>query len=202
MFKKTIVFLIAISALLFSNIANAADIKPYLGLNIGVGVPTSTKDGKDRLGQKYNSNGSTSLYVGLKVNNNYRTEIAYLDNYNDSNDFFGLYSDELELQGAMWNNYYDFKNSTNFTPYVGFGIGAAKLNNKINILGIKVGDDSATVSVYQPKAGIAYDINEHHSINLGYSFITTSTAKLNLGGDDVNKKYQANNYEIGYRYTF
>ena len=61
------------------------------------------------------------------------------------------------------------------TPYLGGGIGFAKLDIKdLFVAGIVRGDEDDTVFAYQLAGGIAYDITEQIVTGLSYRFVATS----------------------------
>lgn len=59
------------------------------------------------------------------------------------------YKTSMETQALMFNTYYDFENESKFTPYVGLGVGVARLSGKIkntslwdnSAVGLKPGAD-------------------------------------------------------------
>lgn len=89
------------------------------------------------------------------------------------------------------NVYYDFHNSTAFTPYVGAGLGLA-----FNYFGIDVNygnhgysmDDRQTNFAWQVGAGVAYSFTDNMAVDVAYRY-------LDLGYTEVN----SHNYETGIR---
>ncbi len=118
----------------------------------------------------------------------------------------GFYSDgTFNSTTLLANVYYDFHNSTNFTPYVGAGIGMA-----FNYMGIDVGyedvsrsfDDWNTNLAWQVGAGVAYSFNENVAVDVAYRY-------LDLGYTEVSTRYgsvgiRPYNHEImlGLRFGF
>ncbi|MDH3689380.1 MAG: outer membrane beta-barrel protein [Gammaproteobacteria bacterium] len=73
------------------------------------------------------------------------------------------------------NGFYDFDTETKWTPYVGGGIGFARLDIKdLFVAGLVRGDDDDTVFAYQVAGGIAYKISEQMVVDLSYRFLATS----------------------------
>lgn len=105
------------------------------------------------------------------------------------------------------NLYYDFRNSTAFTPYVGAGLGMAF--NYANYTFSSPGyhgnfDEHSTNFAWNVGAGVAYDITDSLAVDLGYRYV-------NLGyyyevdlPDGAKLKNQPCNHEfmLGLRYTF
>ncbi len=199
MFKKVVILSALASTMLVAYTANADVVKPYVGFNVGINDVTS----KDKVDNNRPDLGTeVNAFVGARITENYRTELAYLGARNTNKDSVDdtTYKNRLTLNGAVWNNYYDIKNSSKFTPYVGFGLGAAKARVKTTYADgsnqVKVSD---TVWIYEPKVGVSYNIDAHNDINLGYNYITSSKGKDQ--GTDFGR-YKDHIIEIGYRYSF
>jgi len=99
----------------------------------------------------------------------------------------------------MVNGYYDFENTTSFTPYIGGGIGAAILDSSgVNAGGINMSSGDDTVFAYQAIAGVAYIFAEVWAVQLEYRFF--GTADPTYSGTD--SEYMSHNFFIGIRYDF
>ncbi|MDR3361894.1 MAG: outer membrane beta-barrel protein [Desulfovibrio sp.] len=103
---------------------------------------------------------------------------------------------EMDIQTLMANLYWDFKNSTAFTPYVGAGLGLAFIQARAIVMGsggsATVGSFSAekdtgirgqTNFAWQVGAGCSYAFTDAVSVDLGYRFVSlgnveTNTARL------------------------
>lgn len=102
---------------------------------------------------------------------------------------------KLQVQTLFMNAYYDFHNSTSFTPYVGAGIGMAFLNTKANIGGWddtsgdgmsgSTGSKTVTNFAWNVGAGVGYEINENFTVDLGYRFAGLGEAKTKWVKDDA-----------------
>lgn len=88
-------------------------------------------------------------------------------------------------QTAFANLYFDFHNETDFTPYVGGGVGAAFVGPENNF-------------AWNIGGGVSYDINENWKASLGYRFV--SFGKM----EDNHCKGLLYGHEalLGIRYTF
>lgn len=167
----------------------------------------------------FNNGLNINLATGYQFNQNWRGEIEFL--YQNLNrDISGDYdwqeinsvtqavyaqsfdnpishsSSNVNLYSFLTNGYYDFKNNTKWTPFIGAGVGIAWINSEsnhsLNILNV---DDpstplveSAPVSQYSPslsgtafagqfKAGINYEWDENKSLALIYRLFFTSQFK-------------------------
>lgn len=109
---------------------------------------------------------------------------------------------KLETQSIMVNAYYDINTNTAFTPYVGAGLGYAKVKASLSSSVMSMDTDDTNFA-WQVGAGVAYALNDNISFDLGYRY-------TDMG--DISKQYStANNYKIdvdshelllGARYSF
>ncbi len=121
-----------------------------------------------------------------------------------------------EVKGT-WNNstlfanlFWDFHNSTAFTPYVGGGLGMAfnytgydiKLRNGTSISA----DDRSTNFAWNVGAGVAYNFNENFAVDASYRFVglgynevstTVNNRKYEIGNQPYN-----NEFAVGLRFSF
>ncbi len=98
----------------------------------------------------------------------------------------------------LLNGFYDIDTGTNLTPYVGGGIGFARLEIKdIFVPGIVRGDEEDTVFAYQLAGGVAYEIAEKIAADLSYRFVATAEP-----GFDGQEEYNSHNFLAAIRYFF
>ena len=100
------------------------------------------------------------------------------------------------------NGFYDIDTGTRFTPYLGGGIGFARLDIKnlfIGEEGIRIvrGDEDDTVFAYQLAGGMAYEIMEQLFADLSYRFFATS--EPDFGGLE---EYSSHNLMAAIRFSF
>ena len=89
-------------------------------------------------------------------------------------------ADEANIYTALVNGYWDIKNDTRFTPFLGAGVGYALENAS--------GADSAFA--YQGIAGVSYAIDNNWALTAQYNYL------------DTTKEYRASEVKGGLRYTF
>jgi len=94
----------------------------------------------------------------------------------------------------MFNGYYDFANSTPFTPFLGAGLGLSH----IKVDARSYGECTDTVFTYSASAGVALKINDAMSLEVKYSYLATSD--LDLDGSSL--EYNNHNVMFGVRYNF
>ncbi len=153
-----------------------------------------------------------------------RTELEYVirsnmsktwdNNFNlEGKDVKASTKGEWNVQTLFLNAYWDFHNSTAFTPYIGAGAGLGFIKSKYKselsdpdegVSGSLTQYD--TVFAWNAGAGCSYAFTEHFSADLAYRFV-------GLGYTEVSKKFDgeknsvgvapyANEFSLGLRYSF
>ncbi len=109
---------------------------------------------------------------------------------------------KVNVQTLLLNVYYDFRNSTKFTPYIGAGIGLAFTQGYADSdghgsLSWYNYNDSAhrTDFAWQVGAGVAYAFTDNVSADLGYRY-------LGLGSNVLGGYSGAHEFSLGIRITF
>lgn len=131
--------------------------------------------------------------------------------------FESLMNASFKNKSIFLNAYYDFHNSSKFTPYIGAGIGYTRMETSFGI----VNEDMA--SLYKKKKnnlswnagfGVSYAVSDTSSVDLGYRYIRFGTNKINylyLDSDPdcpayeigiLKAKSTANEIYLGYRFAF
>lgn len=123
---------------------------------------------------------------------------------------FGSPDGNLGALAMMFNTFLDLHNNSQITPYVGGGIGFASLHlsdtygtDPINGRLLLYGADDDTVFAYQVGAGLEFAVNRRLSLDLGYRYFATDTARFNsnsVGATDL--KLQSHNGTVGFRIRF
>jgi opacity protein-like surface antigen len=112
-------------------------------------------------------------------------------------------SGSLNAGSVMANVYYDFVNQSRFKPYIGGGIGAARIDAR-NI-GTATGtlDDKGNAFAYQGIAGVSTAINKSWDVQLEYRYFATNDADLTTStGARTNVDYDGSNVVLGLKYNF
>lgn len=126
------------------------------------------------------------------------------------------YRSQIKSQFLMANIYYDFDTSTKLTPYLGAGIGYARLkaDNGASLRTFsKNFSKSSNNFAWNLTAGVSYQLNENFSIDASYRYVDYGKVKdsttLNLkpllafkNDVGVKSKVRANEFNLGFRYTF
>lgn len=113
----------------------------------------------------------------------------------------------LGVAAFMANAFFDLHNKSRVTPYLGGGIGFAALRlSDTYATGqprlYDEGDD--TVFAYQFGAGAEIAINSRYSLDIGYRYFGTDTAKFNRDSNYQwsSLKFESHNATVGFRVTF
>ena len=99
----------------------------------------------------------------------------------------------MAVHTALANGYYNFRNSTKITPFIGGGVGAAFLEGNSSS-----GSASDTVLAYQGTAGALYSINEQLALTGSYRYLGTEDGALGL----PKASYSSNLLRLGLTYSF
>ena len=112
------------------------------------------------------------------------------------------------------NGYYDFLNSSDFTPYVGAGIGvgttSVDIQPAINAASFTLLDESDSGLVYQVMAGVSYYFSDFTDVYAGVRY--RDAGSVNIGSNDPSDtRFPGTEFEfdtdrvlleVGFRYTF
>jgi len=113
----------------------------------------------------------------------------------------------LGALAMMFNAFLDLHNASPVTPYFGGGIGFAAMHLSDTFVSeydypIYQEDDDA-VFAYQAGAGVEIALNRMLSLDLGYRYFATTTAKFGRDRDITTElKFQSHNAAVGVRVKF
>lgn len=152
-----------------------------------------------------------------------RTEIEYMmhgqnDSKTENQSATKKYSTQIEnklrIQTLMLNAYFDLKNSTSFTPYIGAGIGYAGLKNDMNFTETVRNKPSNKYSLHAKapnlawslSAGIQYAITPNVDIDLSYRYFNAGSYSFNAKNEKQNVdskfKIESNDILLSVAYRF
>lgn len=176
------------------------------GLRVAYGLAFPMGDNRLRTEIEYGFNGKAKLDGNM--------------NYFISNDTAAYppanigYKSEIKSQFVMANLYYDFNTGSDWTPYVGAGLGYArvKADNSVNYAGQAMSlSKSSNNFAWNLTAGLSYQVTDDLVIDASYRYIdygkVDTSGRFDLGQKyhhDVNtrSKVRSNELNIGVRYTF
>lgn len=190
-FKSFILTLVMVFGLVASAGATGMYIEPKFGMTqmMGTYLDTEGISGSSDFSTFTGMVGGVAVgydwsqYFGLDL----RTDVEYAIRTTPHFDAHGRSVEAYIPQTLMVNAYYDFKNETDFTPYVGGGVGVAFVGENSNF-------------AWNVGGGVGYKINDDFTASLGYRFV-------GLGEfEDKDRKTSGMLYShevmLGLRYTF
>lgn len=188
--------------------AQRAYIEAHGGLNIAfdsdIDDPTGVFDSLS-----YDPGFAVGGAVGYQLNPNFRFEgeITYrrneLDEFEVSGSNFNA-DGEVDSVAFMANAFFDFANSTPWTPYLGAGLGVAVVEwDDVEVLGGKAIDDQDTVFAFQVGAGLGFEVTPNTTLSLDYRFFGTTDAHItDEAGDNDDISYLNSSVWLGLRFAF
>ena len=207
--KKLLLTSAAVLAV-FTSAANAADITPYASVK----AVMSFTDGKIKVDSENENdkvkNFGGDVAVGAKMGA-VRAELAYT--YLAKDDKTRKYDDgkdktEISGQSFMLNGYYDLENPTIFKPYVGAGVGMAKMKYQAKYTDFVDPDFNSSESysknkfAYSLMAGVGAEITKNVTLDIGYRYTDYGSFSKNIEGDKVKFDTKAHQVLAGVRYSF
>lgn len=143
-------------------------------------------------------------------------ELSYRRNRLDAFDESGLDANDGAVRSLalLANVVYDINTGTAFTPYIGAGIGFARLwaddiRDGADIVRV---DDSDNVLAYQGIVGVSYAATENLNLTLDYRYFATKDPKFSAstgagaaagtGFDRLDTEYRNHTILAGLRYSF
>ncbi len=111
---------------------------------------------------------------------------------------------EVETSTFFVNGYYDFKNDTKWTPFLGAGIGYANIEIEYEPSNVGIIDDDDDVFAWQIMGGVSYAINEQFEVTGSIRYRETDDAEFNseLLGAEFDIETETLTYDLGIRYNF
>jgi OOP family OmpA-OmpF porin len=114
----------------------------------------------------------------------FRGEFA-LDYRTNDIDESGVDGDASSL-AVMLNGFYQLPVDFPVKPYVGVGVGRARVDAEASSSGTEFVDDNDQVWAYQAMAGITYEINPAIAVGAGYTYFATEDPNFNGKGATGN----------------
>ena len=115
--------------------------------------------------------------------------------------------DKIGLQTALASFYIDIPTSYTIKPYIGGGVGAAFIDQKSNGLldDVFTGSHSTTNFAWSVGGGLAWAIDDHKTIDLGYRYVDAGDSTAHLSTEEpVYEKVHVASHDVmlGLRYGF
>lgn len=149
---------------------------------VGGGLSLVSDIDVDRLGSGFNIDSDVGYMVSGAFGKQFRNvhvELEAIFSENELNELSGTgtgttMTGDLRIMGAMANVYYDFDFGRSWRPFVGGGIGLARISLKdASAPGFFSVDDDDDVVAYQLRAGISYSLSAHTDFIVNYRYFVT-----------------------------
>lgn len=204
--KKTILTVAALAIIAVPMSSMAAEDNIYIKGNIGLGMVMDSDidnmpDNAGTAKMSFDSGFLATGAVGYDFAGPFRVEGEYgwqkndLDQLSYHNQLGNFQQGDLKTQTLMVNGYYDVDTGSPWSPFVGAGIGWAKVDLDTPALPLGDNDD---VFAYQLMAGVSYAIDDQWSVDAQYRFFGTQDATI----QDADFSMNSNDLMIGIRYNF
>lgn len=222
--KPTLILLLALLLALVINFAVVADDGFYASIGGGGSmVPNATNRTDEEAIIARFENGFYGSLAGGYDFGDFRTEIEIGYRQNElsgfsKSDFFGTELDTnvdrtARVLSYMFNGFYDVPTKTKLTPYIGGGIGIARVSwNDIQVGPVEVIDferpddketeDEVHTFAYQFGAGLTYPINKRLDLSLDYRYFVAHEPKFEASGKGFDTEYQAHTVGLSLRLRF
>jgi len=154
-------------------------------------------------GTDFNSGWGVYGAVGMGIFDSVRAELELAHRRNTADTLNGA----LKASSLFANIYYDFGSLWGFSPYVGAGIGGAKIDARnVGPLGGGNGtaDDSETTLAYQGIIGMSAPISYNWKFIADYRYMSTfdDPSFSTTTGRSVDGEYTDHLFTVGFRYSF
>lgn len=110
---------------------------------------------------------------------------------------------QAESYAFMLNGYYDIPTGTVLTPYIGAGIGFARVDaDSYDTAGTVFLDDGDTSFAYQAIAGLDFAIDDKLSAYTEYKYFAVDNVSMKtVAGNDSDMDYDNHSFLLGLRYN-
>jgi opacity protein-like surface antigen len=194
--------MVAAGLFLVMSTSSALAAGPYVGASGGVsifhdsdlnspGAPTIKASYDTGFG--FNLNGGYN-FDGFRVEGEFGYKNADIDKVSIPGASATVTGADSTVMSYMANGYFDFKNSTQVTPFIGAGIGL--LHGEIDDNGFKTTDNAFG---YQFMAGVGFNLNKNVTLELSYRF---QGAASDFEDNADRFSYMSSNITGGIRYNF
>lgn len=150
----------------------------------------------------YNVPVRTELDYTYRTNAKVNTSAYYFSSITGSaGGDYEAYSFKVKQSTLMVNSYYDIYNSSNFTPYVGVGLGMAFVKYTSEDISL-----SKTKFTWAAMAGVSYQVSNNLTADLEYRYLDSGKIKKQSSEGvwhyDSSAKLSSHDLTIGLRYAF
>jgi len=178
----------------------------YVGGSIGVHKPQNSN--VSRTGQttsiKIGTGIAGAAAVGYGFGNGLRTELELGQRAGNVSGAPGV-GGKLDVTSLMGNVLYDIATGGSVIPYLGAGVGGARVRAKDvgPDLGSAFVSGTSNVFAYQGIAGLDFRIDDNMALGASYRYFATQSASItSTAGDKASVPYRDHSVLLGIRYAF
>ena len=193
--KRLPLSLAAITVILAAaSVANAQDF--YFGIQAGLNV---THDGEfDNSGSDmtFDTGYAYGATLGYEIGNQFRLEgeLTYRGNHIDS--VAGVsQGGKISSTALMANVFYDFATARSWAPYIGGGLGTARVSLE------RAGSANDRVLAYQLIGGLGYSVSPNTVVTFDYRYFGVDTPKFDAA-TSFSQEYGNSTLMLGIRANF
>jgi outer membrane immunogenic protein len=195
---------ILMAGFLVAALATSAMAKdgPYVGASGGVTLVHDsdlTVTGVGTATGSFDTGGAFNVEAGYRIQDaRFAFQFGYknadLSTISGPGGSVGVTDTQITVLSYMANGYYDFKNTSAVTPFLGAGIGL--LSGKFESQGTS---DTVNEFGYQFTAGLGFKASDNVMVDLSYLF---QGAANDFSKDGTSVSYHSSNFLAGVRYNF
>lgn len=191
MLKKSLFGLAVLSTIATTSVK--AEMTPYVGV---YGHRTDAQYSERKTKSNFDDKAfGFSLSAGVDYSN-FSTELEYFQT-DDFKDIYKGLEGELKLKSVGLSQYYNFKNDTAFTPYVGVGVSLGKIH-----LGYENFSKNFSKLGLHAGVGLQYELTDALSLDLGYRYMDFGHAKTHIEGFYTKTRIKMNDVYLGLVFRF
>lgn len=189
-----------------------AAITPYVGVQLGATLLDDSSSDYNNLPLSFDIEYDPGFNVGTTGGVDFgmarvEAELTYRQNDVDSLKALGTSfstGGDVSALSLMANGFFDIETNSPVTPYIGAGIGFANVSlNDVTESGTLFVDDDDTVFAYQFGLGVAFDLSDLLTLDLGYRYFATLDPEFtDVDGDTFESEYGGHNLDVGLRIKF
>lgn len=207
---KLTVAAIGLGALAYAPAGFAAPKGPFVGIMGGANFTNDLDVSGTGVGLNRTTDTDTGWGVipsiGYRYGNGVRTEfeLGYRTNDVDSVSGVTTGAGEINAKSAMLNLLYDVDTGSRISPYIGGGLGYARVKyDNVRPIGAGRIDDSDNVFAYQGIAGLSYSVSDAVELAAEYRYFATQDPDYKTStGIGVEGEYQSHAALVGLRWNF
>ena len=158
----------------------------------------------------YDFNDQYQLPVRLELAAKFRGDAEGSQRLTDEDGDSEIVKNKVRMDTYMVNGYYDFYNSSDFTPYLTAGVGFSRLKHKISDESGEAMSANSNNFAWGVGAGVKYTVTSNISVDASYRYVdggkVTNSRTENFGSYtgtlDTTTKAASNDLMLGVSYKF